>query len=1105
VFTPLRLADVGRAWDARDPQLVNLIVRLAEQPDEEPEAPIADETPTFSKYLTAIHSRDFRRKPRSEQAQYRQEQMKVLEAADAAAPLPERLRLYDILLALWQDNGPFAHTCLLRIIAAVKLTYGPWRALKQIFKEAEARGDTEVYGALVARIDAASAAGLGFDIGRGTLAYLRRRGWRFLRRLAVRLPACYADTAVDVLAHYPADTRWDGTWVANQIFYHETGSYSRGSFSFPPRPASLIKHRAFADLWRRTPRPLFSLLERAQSDLVRGFAASALRTDFRASLREVEPGWVARLVSVGSRTIDEFVVWILNNVPRFEQAAFHTLGLHDAVLRLFDSPAPEARVYAADYARTHARDLPVADLIRLANNNHEAVHKLACDLLHERDARKEVGLDAWGQLLETRHGHALAAAMLRKHYGARELTPEWFKDRLLSPSDKAREFAKAYLPQVHPYQELGPGFFADLIDRIDDIDNRATGDVPASARRVPGQSLQAIWQLKGTAYLGPVLGDVLAGLLRFDVNALAPDLLRRLLLQPLSSPVVCAWINEGRLKALTLGVDFLKSIAYHPAWETDPWVAQLKAGPRAWAQHLPFNEALADQVLAWLRDVRRFSPAELGFDWLMQLVVRSEPRYHDFAVETMVKAFVPADFAPKETAAAPAAAHAAPTTVDLQGASFLFTGKLATMQRKEAEDKVRKANGVVSSTVSAKLYYLVIGDEGSPLYGQGKKGSKQVRAEELNAAGSNIRIISETMFLQMLSGGQRSFSEDATLAGCHRLWQMAVAPGPADAPLAHFAIQYLRRHHPDICLAETDRPVDPGAEIPASFLTFAQVQPLFGESRKPLRDFALELARWEFARWAPPAAAIIQLCELPYVEVRQFVAQALLADDTAEHRRYRLDPALLTPAAVYSFCESPDEATRELGMELIRRSPRLQLPEELFRLTESPDRKVRAFVIRALWSLYRDRGIKADWKPYIPPAATVGVAAKKAAVAAAEDRGTGAPPRPEHLPAGHQGLRDFLRRILFEIPPARLQPPKVEEGSEGITVRLRPLPHRRAKLELVEVMRDLALEDVAFAREVQPLLQEFMTSRGQSEQAACLVAVTRIRHRHPQAAAGGGA
>jgi hypothetical protein len=420
---------------------------------------------------------------------------------------------------------------------------------------------------------------------------------------------------------------------------------------------------------------------------------------------------------------------------------------------------------------------------------------------------------------------------------------------------------------------------------------------------------------------------------------------------------------------------------------------------------------------------------------------------------------------------------------------------MATMKRKDAEDQVRKGGGAVASGVSAKLYYLVIGDEGSALYGHGKKGDKQLKAEELNAAGANIKIISETAFLKMLAGAPQVVSEDTSLAGCERLWEMATAPGPADAPLAQFAIAYVRRHHPDIALAETDRPVDPGAEVPAGFLGFERVEPLFAESRKPLRDLALELAKWEFARWSPPADELVGLAENPYIEVRRFVAQALLADDAPEHRRYRIDPESLSASAVYRFCESADESTRSLGMRLIERSPRLRVPEELFRLTESPDRWVRAFVIRVLWSLYRDRGITADWKPSVPPQPTIGAGAKKAAALAAVDgRGPGPPARPEQLPAGQRDLWELLRRVLFEVPPPR--PEKGEAAGAGD--RLKPLSARKAKLALVEVMRDLALEDVDFARGALPLLEEFLASRGQSERAACLVAVTRIRHAHPE-------
>src|SRR5262249_1862125 len=303
-----------------------------------------------------------------------------------------------------------------------------------------------------------------FKINRLTMAYLVRRAWRYLRRLAVRLPAAYADAAVDFLAAYTDDCYWNNTWIANHIFYHETNEYSRTHFRFHTKPASIVKFGAFAELWRGRPGRLFSRVERARAEQVWAFATEALKTDFRQQLREVEPEWVVRLLNVGSASIDDFVVWILNNVPRFEQGAFRTLGLHEAVLKLFDSKSHEARRYAADYARTHARDLPVPELIRLANNSLDAARKLAGDLLQSRDPRTDVGLDAWGQLLETVHGSSLAQSVIKKNFGARELTPEWFKARLLSGNSVAFAFAKGLLPQLHPLQKLGPQFFADLID-----------------------------------------------------------------------------------------------------------------------------------------------------------------------------------------------------------------------------------------------------------------------------------------------------------------------------------------------------------------------------------------------------------------------------------------------------------------------------------------------------------------------------------------------------------------------------------------------------------------------------------------------------------------
>ncbi len=90
-----------------------------------------------------------------------------------------------------------------------------------------------------------------------------------------------------------------------------------------------------------------------------------------------------------------------------------------------------------------------------------------------------------------------------------------------------------------------------------------------------------------------------------------------------------------------------------------------------------------------------------------------------------------------------------------------------------------------------------------------------------------------------------------------------------------------------------------------------------------------------------------------------------------------------------------------------------------------------------------------------------------------------------------------MRRILFTVSPGRLPKASAEATRVRKAEKLRPLPARKAKLGLIEVIRDLAVEEAAFASVVRPLFAEFMASRGASEHAACLVALTRIDKAHP--------
>ena len=110
--------DVRRAWEARDPALVDLIVELAARPAPEPETPVRDGALTFDRTLVGWRSAEFRRKPLEQQRIERVGRLRALEAPDAEVPLPTRLRLHEIILELWDDGSPFARSCLLRVIDA---------------------------------------------------------------------------------------------------------------------------------------------------------------------------------------------------------------------------------------------------------------------------------------------------------------------------------------------------------------------------------------------------------------------------------------------------------------------------------------------------------------------------------------------------------------------------------------------------------------------------------------------------------------------------------------------------------------------------------------------------------------------------------------------------------------------------------------------------------------------------------------------------------------------------------------------------------------------------------------------------------------------------
>ena len=101
------------------------------------------------------------------------------------------------------------------------------------------------------------------------------------------------------------------------------------------------------------------------------------------------------------------------------------------------------------------------------------------------------------------------------------------------------------------------------------------------------------------------------------------------------------------------------------------------------------------------------------------------------------------------------ATEAPPAEAPLAGRSFVFTGKLTSGSREEAQRRVVALGGRTPAGVTRDLDFLVVGDEGSPLYGAGRKGAKIVKAERYAAEGAALQVVTERTFEELVAAAER--------------------------------------------------------------------------------------------------------------------------------------------------------------------------------------------------------------------------------------------------------------------------------------------------------------------------------------------------------------
>lgn len=581
----LSTADLERLARAEAPDLADTVLAFLAQPDKAPEKPLPEGAIDFQRLLGLLSQAHARRRAEHRRAASRDAWQRYMAQKDV--PYPARFALADLLVALYEKNTDAARATLFHLVREADLRFGLWGGLKRIYKLAEARHDAEMFGVLAWRFDTErSRYGRKREVGAGTLSYLQRRAWRYLRQLGAAVPELYPQFAVEVLRHYEPDTTWTSTWVANHIWAHGTGGYSASSFPIQP-PSDLVKQRAFTDAWKRSPDALMRLLDTCQSDPAARFAIQGLRKDFPEALRTVTPAWLDRLARRPLGSAHEFLVETLQGSPEFHQGKLKALGLHEAVLALLRSPSNTARAYAIEYARAHAQDMAAERLAELLAEGGNDVKAFAAAVLEKRKPR-ELGVDFLGRLLVYKQTAGFASKALETAFDRSELSTAFLADLFYGKSEQLK-WAQGYVKSRYAGGELPASFWKGLLeDKRRDEDENSVEDIAVKALSAyPPSAIGAEWLLEKSA--DPSIGDTFA-----------------------------SWL----MKADALpGLDVEK------------------------VKGLVFNAKYREVALGLLGNRKLFTARQLTVPWLLALARRADPTLHDFAHRYLLENMGPGEFA----------------------------------------------------------------------------------------------------------------------------------------------------------------------------------------------------------------------------------------------------------------------------------------------------------------------------------------------------------------------------------------------------------------------------------------------------------------------------
>jgi hypothetical protein len=365
-----------------------------------------------------------------------------------------------------------------------------------------------------------------------TRNYLRRRAWRYFRRLGKQQPQRYVPALADALALYTDEDTADGlalldNWGLVHVLFHRCPALLARSPGWTLAPghslAELTPAPIYEQLWLAAPRVLLDLLRSARCRPVRQWAVHLTRRDSNAVLKQLP---LEDLLSLLTHPDDEVVTLAgeaLQRVPGLDLVPL------ERWIALLDTPNATALDILCGLMARHVRpqQVPFDTAVRLASSRPVPVARLGAAWLLSRSPQNEGECRALLGLAEAQAApvrpqivHTARLLLSTSPY----FRPEWVLEYLDSRHEDVRAEGWAWLQEeprarddVELWRRLLESPHDDVrLKLVADLEQRVAGTGAALARHaaLDPALLRCLWAAvllnihRGNRHKPPVVAQI---------------------------------------------------------------------------------------------------------------------------------------------------------------------------------------------------------------------------------------------------------------------------------------------------------------------------------------------------------------------------------------------------------------------------------------------------------------------------------------------------------------------------------------------------------------------------------------------------------------------